>query len=374
MTQRLFALTLLSDWASYGSTDAAYRENQTALERILGLTVSVQALETIVATAAADVSAFYQQPPAPATPLAVGSILVVQADGKGIPLVQPPLTDPPLRLGKGQKRTKKKEAIVTCLYTIAPYVRSAQDVRAALLHEERRADHPTRPVPVQKETRATLDGKAAALLTLQQRAVQRDEPHIRARVALTDGAESLQQQMLTTFPQHTLILDIIHASEYLWATATALLGEISPLRTPWVASKLDLLLSGQVDTLIEELTTEASTTTWTETQRTAIERTIGYYVRNRAYMQYDRYLAQGWPIGTGVVEGACGHLVKDRMEQAGMRWTQEGAQAILDLRAVRSNGDWEAYWQFHRQQQHHRLYAAAPTAALPEAQVLQMAA
>jgi len=304
----------------------------------------------------------------------VGSILVVQADGKGIPLVQPPLTDPPLRLGKGQKRTKKKEAIVTCLYTIAPYVRSAQDVRAALLHEERRADHPTRPVPVQKETRATLDGKAAALLTLQQRAVQRDEPHIRARVALTDGAESLQQQMLTTFPQHTLILDIIHASEYLWATATALLGEISPLRTPWVASKLDLLLSGQVDTLIEELTTEASTTTWTETQRTAIERTIGYYVRNRAYMQYDRYLAQGWPIGTGVVEGACGHLVKDRMEQAGMRWTQEGAQAILDLRAVRSNGDWEAYWQFHRQQQHHRLYAAAPTAALPEAQVLQMAA
>jgi hypothetical protein len=214
LTQRLFALTLLSDWASYGSTDAAYRENQTALERILGLTVSVQALETIAATAAADVSAFYQQPPAPATPLAVGSILVVQADGKGIPLVQPPLTDPPLRLGKGQKRTKKKEAIVTCLYTIAPYVRSAQDVRAALLHEERRADHPTRPVPVQKETRATLDGKAAALLTLQQRAVQRDEPHIRARVALTDGAESLQQQMLTTFPQHTLILDIIHASEY----------------------------------------------------------------------------------------------------------------------------------------------------------------
>src|SRR6266536_4535060 len=166
---------LLSDWASYGSTDAADRENQAALERILGLSVSVQALETITATAAADVSAFYQQPPAPATPLAVGSILVVPADGKGIPLVQPPLTDPPLRLGKGQKRTKKKEAIVTCLYTIAPYVRSAQDVRAALLHEARRADHPTRPVPVQKETRATLEGKAAALQTLQQRAVQRDE-------------------------------------------------------------------------------------------------------------------------------------------------------------------------------------------------------
>jgi hypothetical protein len=365
---------LLSDWACYGSTDAAYRENQTALKRILGLTLSVQALETMVATAAADVSAFYQQPSAPATPLAIGSILVVQADGKGVPLVQPPLPDPPLRLSKGQKRTKKKEAIVTCLYTITPYVRTAQDVRAALLHEARRADHPTRPVPVHKETRATLEGKASAVLTLQQRARQRDGQHIRARVALTDGAESLQQHILTAFPDHTLILDIIHASEYLWATATALLGETSPLRTPWVAAKLDLLLSGQVGMLLADLTAEAASTTWTETQRSAIERTIGYYVRNRAYMHYDRYLAQGWPIGTGVVEGACGHLVKDRMEQAGMRWTQDGAQAILDLRAVRINGDWEAYWQFHRQQQHHRLYGAASTAAIPEAQVLHMAA
>src|SRR5215213_8811467 len=216
---------LLSDWASYGSTDAAYRENQAALERILGLTVSVQALETLTATAATDVSAFYQQPPDPTTPRALGSILVVQADGKGVPMVQPPPETPLLRLGKGQKRTKKKEAIVTTLYTIAPYVRSAQDVVAALLHEQRRADHPTRPLPVHKEARATLDGKASAVRTLQQRAVQRDRQHIRARVALTDGAESLQQHMITAFPEHTLTLDIIHASEYLWATATAVLGK-----------------------------------------------------------------------------------------------------------------------------------------------------
>src|SRR6266487_3542220 len=278
---------LLSDWASYGSTDAAYRENQTALERILGLRVSVQALETMAATAAADVSAFYQQPPDPTTPLAVGSILVVQADGKGVPLVQPPLPDPPLRLSKGQKRTKKKEAIVSSLYSIAPYIRTAQDVRAALLHEERRVDPPTRPLPVHKEARASLDGKASAVLTLQQRAVQRDGAHIRARVALTDGAESLQQHMITAFPDHTLILDIIHASEYLWATATGLLGETSPLRRPWVALKLDLLLTGQVGTLIAHLTAEAASATWTEMQRTAIERTIGYYVRNRGYMHYD---------------------------------------------------------------------------------------
>ena len=80
-------------------------------------------------------------------------------------------------------------------------------------------------------------------------------------------------------------------------------------------------------------------------------------------MRYDAYLAEGWPIGTGVVEGACGHLVKDRMQQAGMRWTQPGAQALLDLRAVRLNGDWDAYWQCHRRQQYERLYGATHPAA-----------
>jgi hypothetical protein len=365
---------LLSDWASYGSTDAAYRENQAALARILGLPMSVQALETVTATAAADVSAFYQQPPDPATPIPLGSILVVQADGKGVPMVQPPPETPPLRLGKGQKRTKKKEAIVTTLYTIAPYVRTAQDVVAALLHEERRADHPTRPTPVRKEVRATLNGKAAACVSLQQRAAQRDHSSITAHVALTDGAESLQQQMLTHFPTHTLILDIIHASEYLWATATALWGETSAWRTPWVRTKLEQLLTGQTAAVITALERDAIEPTRTDGQRSALNRTIGYYQRNLAYMRYDAYLAQGWPIGTGVVEGACAHLVKDRMEQAGMRWTQDGTQAVLDLRAVRLNGDWDAYWQFHRAQQHHRLYGTAATAVVPETQVLQMAA
>ena len=76
-------------------------------------------------------------------------------------------------------------------------------------------------------------------------------------------------------------------------------------------------------------------------------RTVGYYQRNRAYMRYEEYLVCGWPIGTGVVEGACGHLVKDRMEQAGMRWTQDGAQGVLDLRAIRLNSHW-ALWGSRR--------------------------
>ena len=111
------------------------------------------------------------------------------------------------------------------------------------------------------------------------------------------------------------------------------------------------------------------------TQRQAVRRTIGYYQRNRPYMRYDEYLARGWPIGTGVIEGACGHLVKERMQQAGMRWTKAGAQAVLDLRAVRLNSDWDRYWQFHRQVQHHRHYGtSAPVPERAEGQALELAA
>jgi hypothetical protein len=98
-------------------------------------------------------------------------------------------------------------------------------------------------------------------------------------------------------------------------------------------------------------------------QRTALLRAAGYYRRNRSHMCYDQYLAQGWPIGTGVVEGACRHVVKDRMEQSGMRWTEDGAQAVLDLRAIRINGQWETSWSYHRQQQHKRLYAGKGSVA-----------
>jgi hypothetical protein len=91
-------------------------------------------------------------------------------------------------------------------------------------------------------------------------------------------------------------------------------------------------------------------------------RAAGSYRRNRAHMRYDHYLAQGWPIGTGVLEGVCRHVVKDRMEQSGMRWTEDRAQAVLDLRAIRINGQWETYWVYHHQQ-HERQYTGKGSVA-----------
>jgi hypothetical protein len=366
---------LLREWAVYGATDESYRESQTVLERILGLSLSLQAIETAVMEAGGDVMTCYEQPAEPAAPPPAGTILVVQADGKGVPMVQPPIQKSAVRLAKGQKRTKKKEAVVTGLYTISPYQRTPQEVVAALLQDPDRPEPAGRPQPVGKELRATLEGKAAAMSRLAQRAAQRDGPHIQHNVALTDGAEALQQQVVIHFPEYTLILDIIHATEYLWDTANALLGETHPHRTAWVRAYLEPLLAGQTDAVIATLEAEGHDPTQTTAQRQAVQRTIGYYRRNRPYMRYDEYLARGWPIGTGVVEGACGHLVKDRMEQSGMRWTQAGAQGVLDLRAVRLNGHWEAYWRFHRWQQHQRLYGLSnPPPGLAEGQALELAA
>jgi hypothetical protein len=220
-----------------------------------------------------------------------------------------------------------------------------------------------------------LDGKAAAVTKLAQRAALREGPQVRDRVALTDGAEALQEQMQTHLPDYTLVLDIIPATQYLWAAANALLGEADPQRLPGVREHLEQILSGQTAVVIAALECLAAAPERTPAQGQVLRTTLGYYQRNLAYRQYEVYLSQGWPIGTGVVEGACGRVVKDRTEQAGMRWTQAGAQAMLDLRTVRINGDWEAYWQFHRQHQHHRLYGASDLVPeRVETQVLPLAA
>lgn len=358
---------LLRDWAEYCISNEAYDESSKVLERILGLSVSKLALETGVQEDAADVEAFYEQKAVPSA-AAEGSILVVQADGKGVPMVRAQPAPQATRRGKGEKRTKKKEAVVTTLYTIAPYCRTPQQVAKALLRdlagdEEAAPTTPSqlsRPAPVGKEVRATLAGKDTAFERLTRRVAQREGPHIRHRVALTDGAEPFQRQVRDRLSKFTLVLDIIHAVEYLWQAANTLLGETSPDRIPWVKEQLLHLLSGRTSAIIKTLEKSVQDLALSASQRRALNTTIGYYQRNLPYMRYNLYLAQGWPIGTGVVEAACGHLVKDRMEQSAMRWTQAGAQAILDLRAVRINDDWDEYQRFRRYCQHLRLYDHRP--------------
>jgi hypothetical protein len=251
------------------------------IERILGVSLSIQALEASVMEAAGEVTAFYDQPAQPLAPAPDATILVVQADGTGVPMVQPSPAAPPVRLGKGQKRGKKKEAVVTGLSTIAPDRRTPQEVVAALLHDPESPQASARPAPVAKERRATLSGKTVAMRQLVARVALREGPHIQHRVALTDGAEALQQQLVSHLPQHTLVLDIIHATASRWDTANALLGATHPHRTAWVRHDLESLMAGPSDAVLSALTAAANDPLWTATQRQAIRRTAGSYRRNR---------------------------------------------------------------------------------------------
>ena len=278
------------------------------------------------------------------------------------------------RRTKGQKKTTKKEAIVTALYSVAPYVRDSASILAALLPDQ--AKHPkpaeARPSPSHKQTFGTLEGKTAALSQLAQQVARRDSPECIHRVALTDGAEALQQQVLEHLPDFTLVLDIIHVTEHLWDAANARWGETSPERLPWIHQALTWLLENQLDALLLDLQAQASGLAVAQQQ--TLVHVSAYLRRNRPFIDYQRYLALGWPIGTGVIEGACRHLVKDRFEQAGMRWSKAGAQSLLDLRSVAFNDDWDDFQRFRRPQSHQERYDFPYPDVLPDIVALEAAA
>ena len=116
------------------------------------------------------------------------------------------------------------------------------------------------------------------------------------------------------------------------------------------------LLAGQTAQVINEFRALAAAATTSAKQRAQLEKTANYFERNRPFMDYATYLAHGWPIASGVIEGACRHFVKDRCELSGMRWSLTGAEQLLQLRAIAENDDWEAYHALRKRQRHERLY------------------
>ncbi len=324
-------------------------------QRILKSSVSTRVEQAIVAEDAEDVLAYYEQKPAPAAK-DEAEVLVIQADGKGVPLIlEKPLTEP-VRLGKGQKRGRKKEAIVTTVYTIAANPRTPEDVVNSFFQDEK--SKITLSKPQNKHIWATLDGKTTALSRLGQEVASRQGSHIQHKVALADGCEALQKRIKEEFPDFRLILDFVHANEYLWKVANSLFGEKDEGREKWVKKQTALMLSGKIRDVIDDFRARAKMKSRTKNQVQKLEKTANYFERNLTYMDYATYLANGWPIASGVIEGACRHFVKDRFELSGMRWEQGGAENLLRLRAIAENDDWDDYHSFRRQQRHQRLYGA----------------
>lgn len=364
------------EMSEYLSVYVTYSKDTELLDRFFDLKLSTRALQELIAVDAADVNAFYTQRPPP-SPAEEAEILVIQADGKGVPIVLEEPADPKVRLGKGEKRGRKKEAVVTSIYTIACLPRTPESVVASFFKQTRGVDAEKLPSrrskPQNKHVWATLDGKDAALARLARQVEQRQGDHILHKTALCDGCEALQSRIETLFPDFSLILDFVHANEYLWKVATSLLGEQDERREEWVADWTLQMLSGKTEQLIAEFRALAQDGQHTRAQCERLTKTANYFERNLPYMDYSTYLAKGWPIASGVIEGACRHFVKDRFELSGMRWTQEGAENLLHLRAVAENGDWDAYHDYRKRQRHARLYDCPfPDHGCPEVYALSL--
>ena len=119
----------------------------------------------------------------------------------------------------------------------------------------------------------------------------------------------------------------------------------------YVYKKLKLILEGKISSYIMELQTEMQKKKWKKkSHQEKFKKVITYFKNHREYMKYDEYLVKGYPIGTGVVESACSHVVKDRMEISGARWGINGAESVLRLRSVVKSKDWDSYWEFFTSQ------------------------
>jgi hypothetical protein len=375
---------LLQKWIQKRVTKEAYTEAIADIEEVLGLQLPKRTQEQITEEAASEAGPFYEERPAPSVETE-GCVIGVQADGKGVRMVgaerpAPPAEQAGPRRKKGEKPGLRRMAVATADYSFDPQPRTPEEMVAILMKEqspqeraqerearrERRSwgeEDPRRPRNAHIE--ATLAGKEAAFTQLAQRVRERDPTGLKPVVLLADGEKALENQLRAAFRKaglwsrvDALILDIMHAMEYLWEAGTALHGEQGNQRTSWVRQQALAILQGRVGYVIGGLrrTNTRRAGQLSAAQRKTLEKVSTYFDNHKHMMQYDVYLAKGYPIGTGLIEGTCRSLVKDRMDISGAKWTRSGAEAVLTLRAVNKNGDWDAYWEYYTAKNKARLY------------------
>lgn len=358
---------ILQKWDQSFCVRDSFAGSAESVSTILGIGQSVRTLEHMNPSMASHVESFRLSQPAPPSE-EEAEFVVVAADGKGVPMRRDKHTSKPpqsKRRKKGQKANKKRMACVGAAYTIDPFVRTAEDVVNEALHQVSE-DH--RPVPQHKRVRADLTlewegevahGKDTLFAWLADEIQARTTESCVVVICLMDGERALLDTAVRYLPKSTVyILDLYHAIAKLWLAAYCFHAEGSEDAEQFVEDRLRMLLRGKVSYVIGGLKQMATKRGLRGNRAKTIATVAGYFRKNRDRMQYHEYLAAGYPIGSGAVEGACRHLVKDRMERTGMHWRVEGAQAMLNLRATYLNGDWDAFCAFRIEQEteHHYPY------------------
>jgi hypothetical protein len=322
---------LLQDWGLTFSSHEAFGEAGKILDKILGLNLAVRTLERVSVKVSGGVEPFRkdQVPPQGEE----HELIVATSDCKGVPLTKDQsAASLKKRRGKGEKANKKKMACVGAVYAIVPFPRSVDEILNEVLRKESVS---RRPRPNHKHVRADLVAeKETTFAWLAAQVDQRNPLGQQAVVCLMDGEKKLWSLKRKYLPNAIGILDLWHVMERLWKGAYVFHKEGSNQAQAWVTKRLEMLLKGKVGYVIRALRQMITKHRLRGKKKKTIEDIITYFHNNRKHMHYDLYLAAGYPIGSGVAEEACRHLVKDRLERTGMRWRLEGAQAILNLRAT----------------------------------------
>lgn len=356
---------VLQDWDQALGVEQAFGQVNATIARMLDLKQSVDSLETMNRQMAEEVTDFREQQPVPA-PETEGELFVASADGKGVVIRG---AGTPAVCGghreKGQKANQKRMAIVGTVYSVDRHERTAEDVVAALFRDLE-AVPPPRPQPQHKRVWASLPLTGAEPLAavdlvypwLHEELHQRNPGGRRPTIYLHDGQESLWEARRRHLPdeQAVDVLDLLHVTPRLWEAAHVFYKEGSAEVVPFVRARVQQVLEGKVESVLRGLRRLGAHRHISGNKKKTLRRLCRYLWNNRERMQYDVYLRAGYPIASGVIEGACRHLVKDRLERAGMHGTPEGAQAMLDLRSTYLKGDWQAYQIFRIVSEKKRLY------------------
>lgn len=354
---------VVQEFSSRLAVKMSYEDAQDILSSFFPVKVPIRSLESILADVCDEVDRFYEDRPAPEDcPEAV--VTVATVDKKGIvirkangghDLPQPAPSDP-------HKPGKKKMATVISTYVTERHIRTLDDVVREVSDEK---SPNSRPKSRNKMTWGSVTHAAEKTVARLKKAVDQRLPQGNELVCILDGERSLWALVYAYFPTAFFVLDIFHVLEHLGKAALLFHDEESPQARQFVTERLRMLLQGKAGRMIGGLKQMLAKCELSNGARHSLNQVIGYLERNRKHMRYEICLAKGYPIGSGVVEGACRNLINDRLELTGMSWTMRGAESVMRLRAVHINKDWDAFWKQRRKAEKERLYGITD-ADLPE--------
>jgi hypothetical protein len=367
---------VLQEISQFICMEMSYKKGKEAIERFLPIKVTIDTLERTTRDQSNTVSDYREIKPTPDHD-EEGELLIVTADSKGIPIKQQ-LPSEEIKIEehqfkKGPKPGRKRMAVVGAVYSIDRYVRNPEEIVQALFRENNTNNNQkmntdkNRPVPENKEIIAHLDTevdgvqKLASDQTFQylsKQACERFDKIEQELIFLIDGQPSLWEQKKKYFGSRTgiEILDLLHVNGYLWDIANLIHPDDKCSQIKFMKNRLLKILQGDIGRVMGGFQQTATKLNFSKTKKEKLDKICNYFRKNKKRMRYDLFLEKGYPIATGIIEGACRHYIKDRMERSGMRWTMSGAQAMLDMRSIFINGDWAEFQNFRVKKEAEILY------------------